>query len=73
MSEALRYSRNHDVCVWLYDNRKESDPYYEKILENDIVIVYGTFNGMTKSQNSLTGETGEEVSLDIKYVEIIGE
>lgn len=73
LSEARKKSVDYDVCVWLNDYRDESDPGYTKILEKDIIIVYGTFTGMTTSQNSLTGETGEEVSLDIKYVEILDE
>jgi len=60
-------------CVWLLDNRDESDPDYVKILENDVIKVYGTFTGLTDSKNGLTGEKGEEVSLDIKYVEILAE
>ena len=58
-------------CVWLMDNRKTSDSNYVKILEGDVLYVYGTFNGLTTSKNSLTGETGEEVSLEIKYVELV--
>ena len=73
MDEALEYSRDYESCIWLYDDRDESDPSYVKILENDIILVHGTFNGMSTSKNSLTGETGEEVALDIKYVELLSE
>lgn len=60
-----------DKSIWLLDNRNESDPDYVKVLETDVIIVYGTFTGMQATQNSLTGETGEQVALDIKYVEIL--
>ncbi len=73
MDEALEYSRDYESCIWLYDDRDESDPSYVKILENDIILVHGTFNGMSTSKNSLTGETGEEVALDMKYVELLSE
>ena len=46
---------------------------YIKILNDDIVKVYGTFTGMTETKNSLNGEKGEQMSLDIKYVELIEE
>ena len=71
--DAMYLGKNYDVCVWLLDNRSESDPDYMKILEDDIITVYGTFTGMTETSNSFTHETGEEVSLDIKYVELIHE
>ena len=73
LAEAKDYCKDYDVCVWLLDNRNESDPDYIKILEGDVIMVYGTFNGLTGSKNSLTGETSDEVSLDIKYVEIVAE
>lgn len=73
LSDAKDYCKDYDVCVWLLDNRKDSDPGYIKVLEKDVIVVYGTFNGLTTSKNSLTGETSEEVSLDVKYVEIIAD
>lgn len=71
--DAAEYCRDYDVCVWLNDDRSESDIDYVKILEKDVVLVYGTFTGMESTQNSLTGETGEEVSLDIKYAYIVSD
>lgn len=70
---AQLYGTDYDVCVWLMDNRNESDAEYMKILEGDIIKVYGTFSGLTGTKNSLTNETGEQVSLDIKYVELVSE
>ncbi|MCR5801403.1 MAG: hypothetical protein K6G57_03625 [Lachnospiraceae bacterium] len=73
LADAKYMGMDYDVCVWLLDNRNEKDSDYVKILEDDIITVYGTFTGMTETQNSLTKETGEIVSLDIKYVELIEE
>lgn len=58
-------------CVYLLDNRDETDPTYVKVLDSDLLVVYGTFNGLTSTKNVLTGETSEQVSLDIKYVDIL--
>ena len=71
--DAWLYASDTNKCVWLLDNRDENDPDYVKILENDVIKVYGTFTGLTDTQNALSGETGEQVSLDIKYVEILAE
>lgn len=64
---------NYDQNLWLIDKRDTSSPDYVKILDKDILKVYGTFNGMEQSQNALTKETGEKVALDIQYVEVIGQ
>ncbi len=73
LSDAKAICLNTSVSVWLLDNRDESDPDYLKLLEGDVVIVYGTFTGLTGSKNSLTGEYSEKVALDIKYVELLAE
>lgn len=73
MDDAKIYGMDYDTSVWLLDNRDPSSPDYVKILEDDVVKVYGTFTGMQGTKNSLTGESGEEVSLDIKYVELLFE
>lgn len=70
-SDAAFMACDTDKCVWLMDNRDTSDPSYIKILESDVLYVYGTFNGLTESTNVLTGEKSEEVSLDIKYIEVV--
>lgn len=38
---------DYDKSVWLLDNRNTSDEDYVKILNDDIVKVYGTFTGMS--------------------------
>ena len=73
ISDAWIYASDTDKCVWLMDYRSETDPEYVEILENDVIKVYGTFTGLVSTENSLTGAEGKQVSLDIKYVEILAE
>ncbi|WP_026493082.1 zinc ribbon domain-containing protein [Butyrivibrio sp. XPD2002] len=73
IQEAKYYGWDADICVWIMDNRDESDPDYIKVLNNDIITVYGTFTGMTETKNSLTNEKGEQVSLDVKYVDLLAQ
>lgn len=73
LEDAVYTGMDYDKSVWLLDNRNTSDEDYVKILNDDIVKVYGTFTGMTETKNSLNGEKGEQMSLDIKYVELIEE
>ncbi|OON84884.1 hypothetical protein BXO88_15015 [Oribacterium sp. C9] len=70
-SDAMGWSTDFKTSVWLMDNRNEDDSSYIKILESDVITVYGTFEGMTETKNNFTGESGEVVSLDIKYVDIL--
>ncbi len=73
LNDAKYSGMDYDISVWLLDNRDSSDEDYVKILDDDIIKVYGTFTGMTETKNSLNGEKGEQLSLDIKYVELIEE
>ena len=43
----------------------------EKIIDGDTLRIYGIFNGNDATKNSLTGETGEIVALDVYYFDII--
>ncbi len=72
-SDAWLWGCDMDKEVWIMDNRDTSDSEYIKVLEGDIVTIYGTFSGLTATQNSITNESGEVVSLDIVYVDIIEE
>ena len=72
-TNAQDYDWDYDQSVWLFDYRDESADDYEKILEGDVVIVFGTFNGLSTSQNTLTKELGEMVSLDVKYAQRLAE
>lgn len=59
--------------IYLLDKRDTSDPDYLKILDGDIITVYGRFNGMVDTKNMLTREKGEEVAIEILYAELISE
>ena len=59
--------------LYIIDCQDENSESYLKVLDDDIIRVYGTFNGMTESQNALTGTTNDEISLDMYYCELISE
>ena len=62
-----------DKMIYLFDEQDENSEEYVHILEDDIVTVYGTFEGTVDSKNVLNGETRQEVALHVKYVELIEE
>ena len=62
-----------DHMIYLIDRQDTESDNYLKILDDDIVTIYGTFNGMTETENGITGESGEEVCIDIYYAELISE
>lgn len=59
--------------IYLLDNRDTSDPDYIKILDDDVITVYGRFDRMVETTNMITKEKGEEVAIEILYVELISE
>ena len=59
-----------DHMIWLFDYRDTDSEGYTKLLNEDIVTVYGVFNEMTETENSFTGEKGEDIGLDIYYVDL---
>lgn len=70
---------NDEYDLWMGDflyiidcQDKDSDSYI-KVLDDDIIRVYGTFNGMRESKNSISGTTNDEVSLDMYYCELLSE
>lgn len=62
-----------DHMIYLVDYQDENSSEHLNILEGDVVKVYGTFNGMIPTTNSLNGTNSEEIGLDIKYAELISE
>ena len=42
-----------------------------KLLEDDIVMIYGKFGGMKKVTRALTWTTDEVPSIEMKYAEIV--
>ena len=59
--------------IYIIDCQDKDSETRIKVLDNDIIRVYGTFNGMLESQNSLTGTTNDEVALDMHYCELLSE
>lgn len=59
--------------IFLIDRQDSDSADYLKILNKDIITAYCTFTGITETENSLTGEKGEEISLDIHYADLISE
>ena len=46
------------------------DDNYTEILDDDIVTVYGTFNGLGETKNALNGSKSEDMKIDMLYAEI---
>lgn len=59
--------------IYLFDEQDKDSASFLKILDNDIVMVYGTFEGMVTSENALTKTKDEKVALHIYYAELISE
>ena len=72
-SSAWLWACDTDREVWIMDDRDPSDSEYLRVLEGDVLIIYGTFTGLASTYNPDTNESGEVVSLDIKYFDIISE
>ena len=53
------------------DKRDTSAKDYEKLLEEDIIRIYGTFNGLVDTTNFIDGSSGQEINLDMFYVDIL--
>lgn len=62
-----------DNMIWVFDKRDENSEDYVKLLEEDIVTIYGEFNGLQETENALNGEKGEDVALDLYYADLIKE
>lgn len=44
---------------------------YLNLLEDDIITVYGTFDGLEKQTSALLGTKSEYPAIKMKYVELI--
>ena len=53
----------------VYDERKDTEK--PKLLEDDIITVYGTFDGLEKQTSALLGTKSEYPAIKMKYVELI--
>lgn len=59
--------------LYVIDRQDKESESYVNVLEDDIIRVYGTFNGLVESKNSLTGTTDNDISIEMKYCELISE
>jgi len=66
-------NKNYNRFAWILDYRDKSDKTYFKILDEDVVMVYGTFDGLKDSKNYLSGSKSEDFGLNMKYAELISE
>lgn len=59
--------------IILTDNREEKSAGYVKILEDDVIRVYGRFDNMMPVKNVLNGAKSEEVCLEVLYADVLDE
>ena len=57
--------------IWVFDRQNDEDKI--KLLDGDTITVYGVFTGMVETKNYLTGSNGEDVGIELKYVDLIVE
>ena len=62
-----------DKMIYVFDEQGENSDDYVKVLENDIITVYGTFEGMEDTTNMLNGEKSKDVALHMKYAKLVSE
>lgn len=62
-----------DKMIYIFDEQDTNDSNYVNVLENDIITVYGTFEGMEESKNMLNGEKSKDIALHMKYVKLVSE
>lgn len=68
------YTNGEDDMWWLGDEYLIMDSREDKtlkLLEDDIIEVYGEFDGTTELERALTGTTEEVLLIDMKYVSLI--
>ena len=62
-----------DKMIYVFDEQNDSSASHVNVLENDIITVYGTFEGMEDTTNMLNGEKSKDVALHMKYAKLISE
>ena len=62
-----------DKMIYVFDEQNDSSASHVNVLENDIITVYGTFDGMEDTTNMLNGEKSKDVALHMKYAKLISE
>ncbi len=59
--------------IFLIDNRDTTNPNYFRMLDGDVVTIYGTFYEMVETTNEVTDDEGEGIALYMKYADLISE
>ena len=62
-----------DNMIYIFDDQDKNSDSYVHVLEDDVITVYGTFEGMEDSTNFLNGEKSKDIALHMKYVKLIKE
>lgn len=62
-----------DKMIYVFDDQDENSDDYVNVLENDIITVYGTFEGMEDTTNMLNGEKSKDVALHMKYAKLVSD
>ena len=70
MTDNDRYGLYLDDEYYVIDERNSGAV---KLLEDDIVVIYGKFGGMKKVTRALTWTTDEVPSIEMKYAELVKE
>ena len=62
-----------DNMIYIFDDQDKNSDSYVHVLEDDVITVYGTFEGMEDSTNFLNGDKSKDIALHMKYVKLIME
>ena len=62
-----------DHMIYIFDDQDEDSDSYLNVLEDDIITVYGTFEGTEDTTNILNGEKSKDIALHMKYAKLIKE
>lgn len=58
---------------YVYDEQDPNSSDYLKVLDGDVIRIYGTFEEMGSSYNYLNHSTSDEIVLHMKYAELVSE
>ena len=59
--------------IFLLDEMDTQSPSYFKVLDEDIIVAYCTFEGMVETSNWLTSSNSESIALHMYYADLISE
>lgn len=59
--------------IFIIDEQDKNSPSYLKVLDDDIITAYCTFEGMVSTKNALTNTNSEEIALHMYFADLISE